>query len=208
MVNRVAEDEYGNPLHIPVRDCHEWYDSALRIGIFQWQVGFSCRSVLCQRKWCKLHRDNPARISASRLAGRINSEILKRNRALSTEEQQALVNENLAQEYIDHFHSRYPAVRGHCRHKQYQELAKKPQTFRALLIPFGPFRSLTVPENVNTMLTRNLATPTRDLRRDRAWPSVVKSTTYPGTRVISSPGEQSGLKSRILRDSYAKKTLV
>jgi hypothetical protein len=60
---RVAEDEHGNPQHIPVRDTHEWYDSALRIGIFRSQVGFSCRSMLCERRWCKLHMLNPQRIS-------------------------------------------------------------------------------------------------------------------------------------------------
>jgi hypothetical protein len=60
---RVAEDEHGNPQHIPVRDAHEWYDSALRIGIFRSQVGFSCRSMLCERRWCKLHRGNPQRMS-------------------------------------------------------------------------------------------------------------------------------------------------
>jgi hypothetical protein len=60
---RVAEDEHGHPQHVPVRDGHEWYASALRIGIFQWQVGFSCQSLLCERRWCKLHRGNPQRIS-------------------------------------------------------------------------------------------------------------------------------------------------
>jgi len=60
---RVAEDEYRTPQHIPVRDSHEWYDSALRIGIFRSEVGFSCRSMLCERRWCKLHRQNPQRIS-------------------------------------------------------------------------------------------------------------------------------------------------
>lgn len=63
MYFRKFQDEYGNPLHVPVTDSHEWYASALRIGIFQWQVGFSCRSVLCQRNWCKLHRDNPDTIN-------------------------------------------------------------------------------------------------------------------------------------------------
>jgi hypothetical protein len=58
MYNRVAQDEHGNPLHIPVRDIHEWYDSALRIGIFRSEVGFRCRSMLCERHWCKLHRKN------------------------------------------------------------------------------------------------------------------------------------------------------
>ncbi len=63
MYYQVVKDQHGNPVHIPVNDTHEWYDTALRIGIFQWQVGFSCRSVLCQRKWCKLNLDNPQRIS-------------------------------------------------------------------------------------------------------------------------------------------------
>ena len=52
------------------------------------------------------------------------------------------------------FRTPVSAVRGRCRHKQYQELAKNPQTFRAPLIPFSPSRSPRVPENVNTMLTR------------------------------------------------------
>ena len=59
---RVAEDEHGNPQHIEVRDMHEWYDSALRIGIFRSQVGFSCRSMLCERRWCKLHIHYRSRI--------------------------------------------------------------------------------------------------------------------------------------------------
>jgi hypothetical protein len=59
---RVAQDQHGNPLHIPVRDGHEWYDSALRIGIFRSQVGFSCRSMLCERRWCKLHQQYRPRI--------------------------------------------------------------------------------------------------------------------------------------------------
>ena len=63
MAYRVAEDEYGYPQHLPVWDSHEWYDSALRIGIFRSQVGFSCRSLLCERRWCKLHRMNSQRIS-------------------------------------------------------------------------------------------------------------------------------------------------
>jgi hypothetical protein len=63
MYYKVVEDLHGSPVHIAVKDTHEWYDSALRIGIFQWQAGFSCRSVLCQRKWCKLNLDNPQRIS-------------------------------------------------------------------------------------------------------------------------------------------------
>jgi hypothetical protein len=61
--HRKGEDQEGQPVFLDVKDSHEWYDSSLRIGIFKWQVGFSCRSVLCQRKWCKLHRDNPHRIN-------------------------------------------------------------------------------------------------------------------------------------------------
>jgi hypothetical protein len=30
--------------------------------IFNWQVAFSCRSNLCQRDWCLLHRRNPQKI--------------------------------------------------------------------------------------------------------------------------------------------------
>jgi hypothetical protein len=59
---RVAQDEHGNPLHMPVQDRYEWYASALRIGIFRSQVGFSCRSMLCERRWCKLHRHYTGRI--------------------------------------------------------------------------------------------------------------------------------------------------
>jgi hypothetical protein len=59
---RVAEDEHGNPQHLRVQDAHEWYASALRIGIFRSQVGFSCRSMLCERRWCKLHRQYRPRI--------------------------------------------------------------------------------------------------------------------------------------------------
>jgi hypothetical protein len=60
---RVAKDEHGNPQHVAVRDSHEWYDGALRLGIFRTQVGISCRSLLCERDWCKLNRRNPDRIS-------------------------------------------------------------------------------------------------------------------------------------------------
>jgi hypothetical protein len=59
---RVAEDEHGNPQHLRLQDAHEWYASALRIGIFRSQVGFSCRSMLCERRWCKLHRHYRPRI--------------------------------------------------------------------------------------------------------------------------------------------------
>ena len=59
ITHKWVEDAYGNPDPIPVEDKHEWYDGALRIGVFQWQVGFSCRSRTCERIWCLLHRKNP-----------------------------------------------------------------------------------------------------------------------------------------------------
>ena len=59
---RVDVDDQGNRHYTPVRDSHEWYDSALRIGIFRSEVGFSCRSMLCERRWCKLHQKYPERI--------------------------------------------------------------------------------------------------------------------------------------------------
>jgi len=58
-----AQDQYGQPVAHEVKDDYTWYDNAIRMGVFQWQVGFSCRSLLCERGWCKLHRRNPQRIS-------------------------------------------------------------------------------------------------------------------------------------------------
>ncbi|GEM_PF-1705637 len=67
--------EFQNPMHyvrveresgldfFPVTDSPAWYEKAIRMGIFDWQVGFSCRSVLCQRGWCSMHRGNPHRIN-------------------------------------------------------------------------------------------------------------------------------------------------
>ena len=57
-----VESESG-PDFFEVKDTQDWYEKAIRMGIFDWQVGFSCRSVLCQRGWCPLHRGNPHRIS-------------------------------------------------------------------------------------------------------------------------------------------------
>jgi hypothetical protein len=59
--NRSFQDEHGNPVFYKVNDSHEWYDKAIRMGIFDWHVGFSCRSLSCERVWCKLHRGNPQR---------------------------------------------------------------------------------------------------------------------------------------------------
>jgi hypothetical protein len=56
-----VEAESG-PDFFEVKDSYEWYEKAIRMDIFVWQVGFSCRSVLCQRGWCPMHRGNPNRI--------------------------------------------------------------------------------------------------------------------------------------------------
>ncbi len=50
-----VERESG-PDFFPVNDTKAWYEKAIRMGIFDWQVGFSCRSVLCERAWCPMHR--------------------------------------------------------------------------------------------------------------------------------------------------------
>ncbi len=65
---------YHKPLAIPPEerefygwpergDPAQWYSKAIRMGIFQWQVGFSCRSRGCRRTWCDLHIDNSQRIN-------------------------------------------------------------------------------------------------------------------------------------------------
>ena len=38
-----------------------WYENSIRMGIFYWQVGFSCVSTGCRRWRCKMHRRNPKR---------------------------------------------------------------------------------------------------------------------------------------------------
>jgi DNA polymerase I len=78
-------------------------------------------------------------ISAPRLASRVNSEILKRNRALPTEERQALVDEPTAQGYIDQFHDRYPTVRAFFE-REWQTLKKLPQNGRVVRSPPGRIR--------------------------------------------------------------------
>ncbi len=72
ITHKVLQDADGNPLFIPVDDKPEWYDGALRIGIFGWQVGFSCRSRGCEREWCLLHRKNPNRISPMDIYGLVS----------------------------------------------------------------------------------------------------------------------------------------
>ena len=60
--NKSYQDEHGNPVFYEVKDSYEWYERAIRMDIFDWQVGFRCRSNLCQRDWCLLHRRNPKKI--------------------------------------------------------------------------------------------------------------------------------------------------
>jgi hypothetical protein len=60
--NKSYQDEHGNPVFYEVKDSYEWYERAIRMDIFDWQVGFSCRSNLCQRDWCLMHRRNPQKI--------------------------------------------------------------------------------------------------------------------------------------------------
>jgi hypothetical protein len=63
MRRRWCEDEYGQPVAYEVKDNDTWYHRAVRMGIFFGsQVGFSCRSGLCERHWCHLHRQNPHRM--------------------------------------------------------------------------------------------------------------------------------------------------
>jgi hypothetical protein len=71
MTHRWDTDQFGNPDPQPVQDSHEWYDSALRIGIFKWEVGFSCRSRRCERHWCKLSLKNPRKFHHVDLYGLI-----------------------------------------------------------------------------------------------------------------------------------------
>jgi len=65
-------DSQGQPEPYPVKDSHEWYEGAIRLGIFEWQVGFSCCSFLCKRHWCSLHRKNPKRINPVDIYGLIS----------------------------------------------------------------------------------------------------------------------------------------
>jgi len=60
--NKSYQDQDGNPAFYEVKDCYEWYERAIRMDIFEWQVGFACRSNLCERGWCLLHRRNPKKI--------------------------------------------------------------------------------------------------------------------------------------------------
>jgi DNA polymerase I len=78
-------------------------------------------------------------ISAGRLAARMNSEIIKRNRTLPTEERQALTDEAQAQGYIDQFHGRYPGVKAFFD-REWKKLKKLPQKERIVRSPLGRIR--------------------------------------------------------------------
>jgi hypothetical protein len=67
-----AQSPDGQPEPYPVKDTHEWYDGAIRLGIFEWQVGFSCCAFLCERQWCSLHRKNPKRLNPVDIYGLIS----------------------------------------------------------------------------------------------------------------------------------------
>jgi hypothetical protein len=54
-----AQDQYGQPAAFEIKDDYTWYARAIRMGIFHWQVGFSCRSLSCERHWCRLYRAKP-----------------------------------------------------------------------------------------------------------------------------------------------------
>jgi hypothetical protein len=60
--NKTYQDEHGNPVFYEVNDSYEWYERVIRMDIFEWQIGFSCRSNLCERQWCLLNRRNPKKI--------------------------------------------------------------------------------------------------------------------------------------------------
>lgn len=46
-----------------VEDTGDLYTGVLRLGVWKWHVGFSCKSIECHRDWCKLHHRNPNRIN-------------------------------------------------------------------------------------------------------------------------------------------------
>lgn len=78
-------------------------------------------------------------ISAPRLAGRLNSEIVKRNRLVEPQEQQALNDETRAQGYIDQFHGRYPGVTAFFD-REWAKLKRLPQKDRVVRSPLGRIR--------------------------------------------------------------------
>ena len=78
-------------------------------------------------------------ISAPRLAGRINSEILKRKRTLPSQEHQASIDEARAEGYIEQFHERYSSVRAFFD-REWKKLKRIPQADRVVRSPLGRIR--------------------------------------------------------------------
>jgi DNA polymerase I len=75
-------------------------------------------------------------ISAPRLAARMNSQIVKKNRG---QQPQPLIDERKAQEYIDQFHDRYPGVREFFD-REWGKLKGLPQKVRVVRSPLGRIR--------------------------------------------------------------------
>jgi DNA polymerase I len=87
-------------------------------------------------------------ISAPRLAGRLNSEILKRNRTRPSDEQQPVIDEARAEGYIEQFHSRYPGVSAFFD-REWKKLKRLPQKDRIVRSPLGRLRRFdTYPSKV------------------------------------------------------------
>lgn len=78
-------------------------------------------------------------ISALRLAGRINSEIVKTSRLREPQEQPALIDAERAQAYIEQFHSRYPGVSAFFD-REWKKLKRLPQKDRVVRSPLGRIR--------------------------------------------------------------------
>jgi DNA polymerase I len=78
-------------------------------------------------------------ISAPRLAARMNSEIVKRNRLRKPQDQQPLIDEPRAQQYIDQFLDRYPGMRAFFD-REWEKLKKLPQNDRVVRSPLGRIR--------------------------------------------------------------------
>lgn len=78
-------------------------------------------------------------ISAPRLAAKMNSEILKKNRLLAPHERQSLIDEETAQRHIDQFHSRYPGVKLFFD-REWKKLKRLPQNDRLVRSLLGRIR--------------------------------------------------------------------
>ena len=72
MRHKWVRDQFDQPTGIEVNDSYAWYDKAIRMGLFGGEVGFSCRSSLCERHWCRLHRGNPHRLNPADIYGLVS----------------------------------------------------------------------------------------------------------------------------------------